>query len=243
VKDYTCQPLRRTGGRAILICGLLFLTTTSLALADSYRSYNAASAVSYALNNYNRAYGFSGFQNPFTDYSWVTDGGNCTNFASQVILGGLLQTSSAKTALDSRFDFDIDRTGTSYYKWYFISDIDRGTAWTSAHKLYEYAKYNKSTYKGLHFTFVTNDTLQTFMDYTKVKVGDIVFADWNHDGRMDHTLIVTGYDWWRWGYNEIRVTYQSYNKTDIGLGDINEQKNYQALFYVYRPVNYNPSGL
>jgi hypothetical protein len=94
------------------------------------------------------------------------------------------------------------------------------------------------------------------MDYGAVEVGDIIFADWDHDGTINHTMIVTDYcHTWEYcyysnedpypyrGYNRIRLTYQSYNRTNIGLGDLNEDYNYQALFYVYRPIDYNPSGL
>jgi hypothetical protein len=43
------------------------------------------------------------------------------------------------------------------------------------------------------------------------------------------------------------VTFQGTGTSVVGvsdakLGDINEDRNYQAVFYVYRPVNYNPSG-
>jgi Putative amidase domain len=239
--------------RAIVVFSLLgvgFLTGGPSS-ADSYRAYDAASAASYALANYNKAYGIGGLQNPFKNYGSLESGGNCTNFVSQALLGGFLNTSSPKTAYDSRFDFDIDRTSRSIYKWFFIDDSLRGPAWTGAHKLYEYAKYNKSTYKGLHFQFVTNDTLEKFMDYKKVKVGDVIFADWEHDGKIDHSMIVTNIDSLRLGYNEIRVTYQSTtiatSQKSRGLGDINEQYKkdgkFQALFYVYRPIDYNPTGL
>ncbi len=55
-------------------------------------------------------------------------------------------------------------------------------------------------------------------------------------------MIVTSYDYYtRFGYNKIEVTYQSYNDSRR-LGAINEEQNYKAFFYVYRPLNYNPNG-
>ncbi|MDI1445774.1 amidase domain-containing protein [Polyangium sp. 6x1] len=208
---------------------------------DSYRTYSGSWAASYATNNYSRGYGTGTTQNPWTDYNWVPNGGNCTNFVSQAIIGGLLNNSSATTAFQSRYDFDSD-AGSSY-SWYFHSDGDRAPAFTGAHQLYTYAKSNKSTYKGLHFSFVTNDTLQTALNVSLVKVGDVVFADWQHDGTMDHSMIVTAISSSYTGYNQIRLTYQTNNTTNKGLGDLNAQYNKQALFYVYRPVDYNPSGL
>lgn len=208
---------------------------------DAYQSYSGAWAAQYAVNNYSRAYGSSSGQNPFTNYNWVPNGGNCTNFVSQAILGGLAKSSSASVVFSKRYDFDSD--AGSQYSWYFHNDGDRSPSFTGAPKLLEYAKTNKSTYKGLHFTFVTKDTLQVALDYNAVKVGDVVFADWQHDGIIDHTMLVTAYDTSKSGYNRIRLTYQTTNTTNKGLGDLNSQYQMQALFTVYRPVDYNPNGL
>ena len=75
----------------------------------------------------------------------------------------------------------------------------------------------------------------------------IRLADWDHDGTIDHSMLVTNIQTLLPGYNEIRLTYQGapgvVGRTNIGLGDINEDNNYEALFYVYRPVDYNPQGL
>lgn len=216
----------------------------SAASADSHTYYDASWAVSYATTNYNTSYGSGGGQNPFGDYSGDY-GGNCTNFVSQAIMAGMVDSNSLSTVFGSRYDFDID-AGAGYYQWYWRSDSDRGPAFTGANKLYEYAVYNAPSYRGLHFEYVTHDTLEEFMDYQSVEVGDVVFADWDHNGMIDHSMIVTGYQWWQPGYNEIRLTYQGapgvVGRTNIGLGDLNEQYDYQAVFYVYRPVDYNPSG-
>lgn len=55
-------------------------------------------------------------------------------------------------------------------------------------------------------------------------------------------MIVTGIDTWRAGYDEIRVTYQSTNTLNRGLGQINEAYDYQAVFHVYRPIDDDPTG-
>lgn len=224
---------------------MIVIFLCSEAFADSYRAYDPDWAVDYALTNYNTAYGTGSGQNPFHDYSGLS-GGNCTNFASQVIMAGLVQSDNMSTVYGQRANYDID-IGSGYYEWYYISDSSRGPAFTGANKLFEYADYNLPTYRGLHFDYVTNDTLTEFMDYGLVELGDIIFADWDHDGIIEHSMVVTGIDWWRPGYNEIRLTYQGADgvvgKTNIGLGDINVANNYEALFYVYRPVDYNPNGL
>ena len=226
----------------LIIFSLLLI---SVAHADSYTSYSSSYAVNYATNNYDRPYGSSSGQNPFGDYSNLY-GGNCTNFVSQAIIGGMINSNSAITVYGRRGDFDIDADG-GYYQWYYINDSNRGPAFTGADKLYEYAINNYPNYKGLHFEYVTHDTLTEFMDYKAVEIGDVIFADWNHDGTIDHSMLVTATKWWLSGYNEIRLTYQGragvIGVTDIGLGDINEEYNYQAVFHVYRPVDYNPAGL
>lgn len=215
------------------------------AWADSYRTYDPAWAVDYASTNYNTSYGSGSSQNPFSDYSGAS-GGNCTNFVSQAIMAGFVDTDSMSTTYAQRSNYDIDKGSGSYYQWYFISNTDRGPAFTGANKLYEYAVHNWPTYRGLHFEYVTHDTTTAFMDYTLVEEGDIIFADWEHDGVIDHSMIVTDYQWWQFGHNEIRLTYQGtpgvVGKTNIGLGDINEDYDYEAVFYVYRPVDYSPTG-
>ena len=209
---------------------------------DTHLTYDADWAVKYATANYNRVYGSGKDDNPFSDYSSYTPGGNCTNFAGQVLIAGFIKSDSAKTVYGRRYDFDIDASGTGPYRWYFRSDGDRGPAWTGAPKLREYADNNKPAYRGLHFSFITNDTATTPLEVEKVVKGDFIFADWTGDGSIDHTMVVTEKKPGK-TYNTIRLTFQTDNKTDRGLGDINVAYGRKALFYVYRPVDYNPAGL
>lgn len=222
---------------------------SNAALAQ-YSTYDPASAANYATNNYNRAYGAAAGQNPYPSFpvvyirvagKQVATQGNCTNFVSQALVGGMIRSNDAASVWARRGDFAVDKG--SPYPWYLLSANDRAPAWTSPDWLYKYAKGNTATYKGLHFTYVTNDTLTTFMDYNKVQKGDVIFADWDHNGSMDHAMLVTDIAYWtQVGYDKIRVTYQSNDRTNIGLGWINDQNGKQGLFYVYRPVDYNPNG-
>jgi hypothetical protein len=207
----------------------------------------------YARENWNRTYGTGSTQNPFCNYGSQTSGGNCTNFASQAIMAGLVGSSNPQTVYSRRRDFQVDRSAqyVNSYQWYFESCGIKGPAWAGAHKLWEFAKYNKATYKSLHFAYVTHDTPTQFMEYSKVMAGDIIFADWENDGRFDHTMIVVRYDgaWYSLnrGYNRVRVAYQNQdgfaNQGDMGLGTLNEKYNYKAVFHVYRPVDYSWTGL
>jgi len=230
-------------GIVFVVCSVLSVND---ARADSHTYYNPNWASGYATAHYNTPYGSGNGQNPFHDYSSLSDGGNCTNFVSQAIIAGMDNTQTMSTIYTDRVNFDIDANG-GVYRWYYRSDADRGPAFTSANKLHEYAVYNVPANKGLHFQYITSDTLTSFMNYQIVQYGDIIFADWDHNGTVDHSMIVTRFDWFQPGYNKIRVTYQGrpgvVGVTDIGLGDVNELYKYQAIFSVYRPVDYNPLGL
>jgi len=203
--------------------------------------YNSNYAKTYAVNNYNVPYGTGWGQNPFGGFT-----NNCTNFVSQCLVAGFTGKTTPSDVYAQRYNFLADRY--SYpLSWYYISSSLHGSAWTGAAKLYEYARYNKPIYKGLHFSYVTNDSPYYRMNYDLVREGDVIFADWESDNIVDHVMIVTKvysslFSLYR-GYNRIRVTYQSNNTTDKGLEDINKQYNYRVSFFVYRPTDYNPNGL
>lgn len=187
--------------------------------------------------------------NPFCNREAQPPSGNSANFASQAILGGLVGSMDPGTVYAWRGEFQTDRYGYSIYQWYHESCWLEGSAWSDAHKLYEYARNNRSTYRGLHFGLVTYDTPTAYMDHTLVRKGDIIFADWEHDGRFDHVMVVIDYNTAYSGYNRIRVAYQkgypkeNLNERNKGLGDLNVWYKYQAVFHVYRPLDYNPNGL
>lgn len=226
----------------ILALFVMFAIAPGMLLADSYRQYYVSYAVDYAERYYDEPYGSSGSNNRFHDYGYLANGGNCTNFVSQAIMAGLVRSTSSSTVFSSRYDYDIDASSGSYYRWYFRSDGDKGPAFTGAHKLHEYAKYNYSHYKGLHFAYVTHSTPTDSLDCAPIQVGDVVFADWEADGRTDHSMLVTDRQWYHFGCNKVRLTYQGSpvgGKIDVGLGDIDTG----GVFYVYRPLDYNPSGL
>lgn len=224
------------------VCVVL-LMICSVAFADEFTSYSGSYAASYAQRNYNKSYGSGTYQNPFGDFDGEVIGGNCTNFVSQCLIAGFIRSLDPRVVYSRRYDFDIDDSSTSIYQWYFHHYGDRGPAFTGAHKMFEYAEYNRLSYKGLHFEYITHDTVRDYLDVDKVRVGDVVFADWNGDEKMDHAMLVTGFNSRGQGYNKIRLTYQSENLSNRGLGDINREHRYKALFYVYRPLNYNPNGL
>lgn len=225
--------------KLLLMFAVAFCVSTSVE-AQTRWYFNSSAATTYAVRNYNAAYGTGSNQNPFGGFT-----NNCANFVSQCLVAGLTGKTTPADVFAQRFNFTADRN--SPLAWYYASAYDRGPAWTGAAKLYEYAKNNRATYKGLHFTFVTNDSPTYRMNYEAVREGDVIFADWESNGSIDHVMIVTKYyssilSLYR-GYNRIRVTYQSNNMTDRGLEDINNQYNRRVSFFVYRPTDYNQLGL
>jgi len=219
------------------------------------RTYDKEWAKKYALNTVYKRYGTD---NPFRDYppewkevspgKWGYVGGNCTNFVSQALVGGFINSDNPSTVFSNRTDFAADKTSTGSLKWYWNSDADRGDAWTGAANLQYYAANNKETYKGAHFRFITQDTKTTYMDVSLVDIGDIIFADWKGDGSINHSMLVTRIDTGvkadktAASYNRIRITAQTDNVDDKSLATINADHSYTAIFYVYRPVDYNPDG-
>ena len=208
-------------------------------------NYNGGSAVRYALANWNRRYGPGPNDNPFRDYSTGELGGNCTNFASQVIAAGLLgYTSSAREVYARRGEFLADRGHNYSMAWYWLSDTDRGPAWTGVRKLFEYAKGNKHTYAGLHFAWVTSGRVRD-LRWWAVEPGDIVFMDFQSDNAVDHAGVVTevyrGREW-QTRDDRIRATYQTVNAMNVPLDQINGRHAGKVTFYIYRPVNYSAKG-
>lgn len=244
---------------------------------DIQRNYHGDSAAKYALKYWDWNNPTSQLANPFPDFETIGSNNNCTAFVSQSLIAGLMRTDSSSTVWDSRYAFDADKG--SQFSWYFHNLNDRGTAFTSANQLYNYAKASDTEYKsnakfdyrGMHFKYITNDTPTQFFDQVvpgstdMIEVGDIVFADWGcecqkadynctcdelvctgPDGTIDHTMLVTNIDNLPVsgaGYNRIELTYQSTNRKNKKLGEINECHKYMSLFSVYRPVDYDPNGL
>src|SRR5213083_456572 len=84
---------------------ILFLGIVSQIYSAPQRwAYNAASAVTYARNNVNVAYGTRSSENPFGKFE-----NQCTNFVSQSILAGLTNMLTLKDVFARRSYFAADR--------------------------------------------------------------------------------------------------------------------------------------
>lgn len=237
----------RTRNPLKLVLLVTLLSCSVPAAAQSRFYYDGGQAATYARNNAWMAYGWASNQNPFTGFQ-----NNCANFVSQAIVAGMIKKTNPWDVYNRRYDFAADRSAPlSTPRWFFISMNDRGPAWQGAKEMHQYAGYNKSTYKGLHFAFVASDTpWNRSLDHNKLRPGDVIFCDWEHDGTVDHVLMVARIDtsWFILNrYNRIKIAGQSNNHSDTALQYILD-KNYQdikkwASFRVYRPVDYSQTGL
>lgn len=126
-------------------------------LAKLLTPYNRPSAVAYAKKyalNRNTAW---------DDYS--NYGGDCTNFASQVLnAGGIPQ----------------DKGGS--YLWYYTSSKDRAPAWTKSSELLDYILGNTN---GIGYNGPQGRAIQK----SQLSPGDLIFLDQRGLG-FEHTMIV-----------------------------------------------------
>ncbi len=234
-------------GLIFLIVGILLCFNTPAFAANSNTCanyydnkchYSSTNAVNYALSMIDNKNTWNAY---FPSYRASELGGDCTNFASQAILAGLIGTTSPQVAYNNSESFAIDSNGCTYC-WYFKHESNASYAWKGANELYIYAEENANpSYKGLHFQLRTEDNPTQALDFSRISEGDIIFADWEGNGVVDHTMIVTRkrYN----GYYGIDVTYENADphpvKKNVSLGSINSTN---TIFYVYRPIYYTDYG-
>lgn len=124
-------------------------------------------------------------------------GGDCTNFASQVINAG---------------GAPMDSTGN--YLWYYYGYNSRSPSWTGVNELYDYLVGN--TYTG---------TVGSLTSDAYVEKGDIIQLDFEGDDDFDHSPVVVnkrknrsgGIDIWIAAHSVDRYNYPlaSYDWEDI----------------------------
>lgn len=240
-----------------LIVAVTGLSFTTVGHSQTY-TYAATNAKNYAVAHYNTSYGTGSTQNPFPNVTEV--GGNCTNFGNQAISSGLLRKTTPST-LNSAIVKSKYFSSTTRPEWFFqcntINPSCQSSAWRGAQSMLVFSR-DLANAKALRMNFVTKTALLdgklTPLDHTIVKVGDIIFADFDFFTTTlrsaDHTMIVTEVRPVSWydltlnsKYNSIRLTYQTTNKTDQGLGDIRSAYtswlgSAEPAFYVYRPSGY-----
>ena len=117
--------------------------------------YDREKAVEYArkwAKNRNPAY---------FDYSEI--GGDCTNFASQVLFAGYGQMNYKPV-----------------YGWYYIDGNRKSPSWTGVNELYNFLVSNRGP-----------GPKAVEVGITEIEPGDLVQLDFDGDGRFDHTPVIT----------------------------------------------------
>lgn len=138
-------------------------------------AYHRERAVAYALRHWNDP-------NPrFANMDASGAGGDCTNFTSQALLAG---------------GWPMDFRGTGYDRewWYRRRGDDPFDAaaddwWSCTWSLPE----NQFQYLSLNHA-ETVDLRRSPEQARRLRLGDLVFYDWDGDGRLDHGSIVTAFD-------------------------------------------------
>lgn len=142
-----------------------------LPLAGGWHSYNRTAAVNYAHQhafNYNSAY---------CDYTPY--GGDCTNFASQVIHAG---------------GAPMDSTGS--YRWYYYSCWNSSSSWRGVNELYNYLVNNWWT-----------DPVGENSSIYGVSEGDLAQLNLTSSPGYEHSPVIVAAYWPRYTYNILVATH------------------------------------
>lgn len=149
--------IKKSAGAILSLCCIASLD----AHAGRSEPYDSYLAVQYA-----RSWALSR-NSVYPDFSANSGGGDCTNFASQVLrAGGFRNTVTDRPTSDQR--------------WYFVSKTSYSQTWSVAQGLYNRFKNGYENW-------------YSWSGVTSLNYGDLVFADWQGDGLIDHTMIVTGF--------------------------------------------------
>ncbi|MET8446538.1 amidase domain-containing protein [Streptomyces sp. NPDC005209] len=133
---------------------------------------------------------------------------DCTNFASQVMTAGGWKQAGRIT---------YRRSDNRY--WFYGPGAMWNTtsySWTAAENWYWFAKKSHRT--------------RLMSSVWDAAIGDVIQADWNHDGQIDHTMIVTK-DTGR----DLLVTYHTRNQVNTSLKKIIDRyRSHGAKYYAHR---------
>ncbi|MFZ5967997.1 MAG: amidase domain-containing protein [Bacillota bacterium] len=124
----------------------------------------------------------------YTDFEKM--GGDCTNFASQVIFAGGCPMNYSR------------------YGWYFNSLRDRAPAWTSVKHLYQFLTSSKA---------IGPQGIET--DIHGIEVGDIVQLNFGHDEIFDHSPVVIEIKSGKRALNKIMIAAHSIDRINYPLSN------------------------
>ncbi|MBQ3544415.1 MAG: amidase domain-containing protein [Lachnospiraceae bacterium] len=162
-----------------LILTVVMLATTFTAFADSNTNFNRNNAAWYAGN-------YATSPNP-AYYNYSSVGGDCTNFASQVLRYGGISMTSRKSNPDNTAD------------WYYhgANWPDRTPSWTDAHYFRGYFGNVNGVGHNHAYAMEKYSVANLKSDFSSIYYdaweGDIVQWTTGHDGQTRHSMVVVGY--------------------------------------------------
>jgi hypothetical protein len=148
-----------------------------------------------AIVNYATTY-WSNYNPNYRRFDGSSDGGDCTNFVSQACRAGGWT--------------DVSGWYTSTLVWWYTW-ANQSYTWTSAHSWFWFT-YNRP--RGTLASYISN-----------LVPGDILQIDFNRDGRIDHSMVVTRKD----SYGNIYLTYHSTNWLN---------RSFSSIYSSYPTANY-----
>lgn len=139
----------------------------------------------YTAVNYARTWALSR-NTTYPDFS--AGGGDCTNFVSQALKAGGFRNTIANSPMSDQ-------------RWYFVSKTSYSQTWSSANGLF--SRFNNGYENWVRWNSIDS-----------LNYGDIVFADWDGQGTIDHTMIVTGFKKLADGTPDPVFSYHSTDRKD-----------------------------
>ena len=158
----------------------------------------------YYYPSYSAYYARKWAVSPNPDYRYFVDN-DCTNFISQALKYGGWP--------------DYPGYYTSWYAWWYTWPV-QGRAWINAHAFYVFTRDVNRGYIARSFA--------------EMQVGDILQIDWDRDGHIDHSGIVTSKD----VVGTIYVSYHSNNTLDKDI-NVLVAAFPNANWYGWRMWNWN----
>jgi|GEM_PF-849825 len=134
-------------------------------------------------------------RNPsYADYSSLpSDGGDCTNFVSQSLRAGGWRNTTLGSAASDLY-------------WYYVNSSQTSQTWKTAHGFYRHMNGGYESWYG-------------WQGFSSVNYGDVVSIDFQGDGRIDHTVMVTGFAKNTNGTVEPLISYHSSDVLNVRVSE------------------------
>lgn len=177
-----------------------------LTVSASNGEYDRIKAIEYAWRHASD----NTYHPDYPDYDITSDddpdGGDCTNFASQVVQAGGLRQDTGHGAWWN--PDDTSETKNWYVRRNIFGGFDHSKSWTSVNHFLIHMRDHENTGDIMNFQE------RGFDMFNEMQVGDVLFGDLYQDGLKNHTMIITGWDIVD-GHREPRLSYHTSNRNHI----------------------------